>query len=203
MKITIMKKIKYIIVIAFMTLTLNSNSYGQTFTNLSYDMSIPLGKTSDFISKASFRGFTFDIGRYVTDNLALDLRFSWHTFYEETPFDSYYDGTQTVTGKQYRYINSFPISGGVKYFFNSGSQFMPYIGAGLGAYGQYVRTDMGIYTVEKRQWHFGFFPEAGFVYEFSYGTGFMLNARYDNTLAAGGNDGNSYLTFSVGFHFSH
>ena len=103
-----MKKIKYFIVIAFLTLTLSSNSYGQgTFTNITYDMSIPFGNTADFISKTSFRGFSFDIGRYLTDNLAIDLRFSWQTFYEEMPFDSYYDGTQTVTGKQYRYINSY------------------------------------------------------------------------------------------------
>ncbi len=200
-----MKKIKYILVVAVIAFSLNSKVSGQeTYINMTYDMAIPLGNTADFISKTSFRGYTFEFGWYLNDNLAIDLRWGWQTFYEDLPYDSYYEDTRTLTGKQYRYINSMPITAGLKYFFNpNGSgHFVPYIGAGLGTYMQNVRTDMGIYTVETKQWHFGFYPEVGFVYEFTYGTGFMLNARYDYTLDAGGNNGHSYLTIGVGFHFS-
>jgi len=164
-------------------------------------MSLPMGQTKDFTSRTSFRGFSFDLGKYVTDELAVDLRFSWHVFYEDLPTDSYVDGTTTITGKKYNYINSFPMTLGLKYIMNSGSHFSPYGGAGIGAYKIDERTDMGIYTDETRQWHFGAYPEIGFVYEFSYGVGLNVFARYDYAFKAGTTTSHSYLTFGIGFHF--
>ncbi len=198
-----MKKLKYLIIIA--ALAVSFPGFGQGwYTNLSYDMSIPMGNTKDFISKTSFRGMSLNVGRYVTDNLDLNLRFSWHTFYEEMPYDSYTEGSRTVTGKQYRYINSFPMTVGTRYHFNPDSHFSPFVGLGLGAYSQEIRTDMGIYYVENdNQWKFGFYPEIGLNWNFSYGTGIYINARYDNTLSAGDTDSQSYLTFSVGLKFGN
>ena len=197
-----MKKLKYYIAIA--ALAISFNSFGQEwYTNLSYDMSIPLGNTRDFIQKTSFRGFSFSAGRFVTDDLDINLRFSWHTFYEEMPSDSYTEDGLTITGKQFRYINSFPITAGARYHFNSGGEFSPYVGAGIGAYSQNVRTDMGIYYAETKKWRFGFYPEVGLFWNFSYGTGLYVNARYDNSLKAGDVEGQSYLTFSVGFKFGN
>lgn len=195
-----MKKIKYYIAIAAILFSLNS--FGQEYyTNISYDISIPMGNTKDFIQKTSFRGWSFSAGRFVTDNLDINLRFSWHTFYEEMPYDSYTEGARTVTGKQFRYINSFPITVGTRYHFKPGNPISPYIGAGLGTYSQTVRTDMGIYYSETNKWHFGFYPEVGMFWNFSYGTGVYINARYDYSLKAGNVEGNSYLSFSVGFKF--
>ena len=197
-----MKKIKYILAAVAIAFTMNAK--GQEFyTNLTYDMSIPLGNTSDFISKTSFRGATFELGRFISDDVALDLRFSWHVFYEDLPVDTYTVGTESITGKQYRYINSFPITVGANYFFGGGLSFMPYAGVGLGAYKQNVRTDMGVYTLEDKKWHFGFYPEIGFIYEFSYGVGLNVFARYDYTLKSGDADSQSYLSFGIGFHFNN
>ncbi len=198
-----MKKIKYIIVAALIAFSFNNKVSSQetSYINMTYDMSMPFGNTADYISKTSFRGYTFELGWYAAEALTIGLRFSWHTFSEDMPYDTYYDGTISLTGKQYRYINSMPLTTGIKWIMNKNGHFRPFLGAGLGAYMQNIRTDMGVYTAEIKQWHFGFYPEAGFLYEFSYGTGLLLNARYDNTLEAGGNNGHSYLTVSVGFHF--
>ncbi len=166
-----MKKI--IILIAISALLLSVNGFGQfTYTNLTYNMSVPVGTTGDFISKTSFRGFTFNVGRFVTDNLAAEIRFSWNTFYETRDFETYTteDGTASVTGKQFKYINAFPMTGGVRYVLNPNSDFSPYFAGGLGAYKINERTDMGIYYVEDMIWHFGMYPEIGFVYDFSYST---------------------------------
>ena len=106
-----MKKIK--ILIALSALLLSANGFGQfVYTDVTYDMSVPLGNTSDFISKTSFRGMTLRVGRFVTDDLAVDVRFSWNTFYEAKDFETYTsdDGTTSVTGKQFKYINSFPLT---------------------------------------------------------------------------------------------
>ncbi len=197
-----MKKIK-IFIIATVVFFSGISTFGQDgfYTNLGYDITIPMGNTRDFISNTSFRGFTMSFGDFVTDNIAVEFRWSWHVFYQEMPYDEYSDGTRTVSGKQYRYINSFPLAVGGKYFF-TGSGVRPYIGFGLGAYKLRKRTDMGIFYSETRQWQFGLTPEAGILYTFDNGVGIMANARYDVMFKAGDIDNQSNLAFSLGFVFS-
>ncbi len=183
---------------------LSANGFGQfVYTDVTYDMSVPLGNTSDFISKTSFRGMTFRVGRFVTDDLAVDVRFSWNTFYEAKDFETYTsdDGTTSVTGKQFKYINSFPLAAGARYVLNSSSDFSPYFAGGLGAYKINERTDMGIYYNEDKIWHFGFYPEIGFVYDFSYSMGLNVYARYDYALKTQNATSHSYIAFGIGLHF--
>ena len=199
-----MKRIK--ILIAISALLVSINSFGQEFyTNMTYDMSVPVGSTSDFISKTSFRGFTFNLGRYITNEIAIDLRFSWNTFYEARDFETYTigDGTASLTGKQFRYINSFPITAGARYVINPSSTFSPYFAAGLGAYKINERVDMGIYYNEDRIWHFGFYPEIGLFYDFAYNVGLNVYARYDYALKTKDASSYSYIAFGVGFHFKN
>ena len=197
-----MKKIR--ILFALSALLLSVNGFGQfVYTNLTYNMSVPVGNTADFISKTSFRGFTFNVGRFVTDNLAVDLRFSWNTFYEAKDFETYTseDGTASVTGKQFKYINAFPLTAGARYVLNSSSDFSPYFAGGLGAYKINERVDMGIYYNEDKIWHFGLYPEIGFVYDFSYNVGVNVYARYDYALKSQDATSHSFLVFGIGFHF--
>ncbi len=198
----VMKKIKLFIAIS--VLLISSNSFGQFFySDLTYNMSVPVGNTADFISKTSFRGLTFSVGRFITDELAVDVRFTWTTFYEEVDPQTYTtdNGNGAVTGKQFRYINAYPLTTGLKYVLNTSSEFSPYFGAGLGAYSINERTDMGIYYDEINIWHFGFYPEIGFNYNFSYDFGVNLYARYEYALAAKEAGAFSTLVFGVGFHF--
>ena len=197
-----MKKIK--ILIALSALLLSANGFGQfVYTDVTYDMSVPLGNTSDFISKTSFRGMTFRVGRFVTDDLAVDVRFSWNTFYEAKDFETYTseDGTGSVTGKQFKYINSFPLTAGARYVLNSSSDFSPYFAGGLGAYKINERTDMGIFYVEDMIWHFGLYPEIGFIYDFSYSVGLNVYARYDYAFKTQDATAHSYIAFGIGLHF--
>ena len=182
----------------------SANGFGQfVYTNVTYNMSVPVGNTADFISKTSFRGLTINVGRFVTDNLAADLRFSWNTFYEAHDFETYTndDGTGSVTGKQFKYINAFPITGGVRYVMNPNSDFSPYFAGGLGAYKINERTDMGIFYNEDMIWHFGMYPEIGFVYDFSYSAGLNVYARYDYALKTQNATSHSFLVFGIGLHF--
>ena len=196
-----MKKFKILMITVFALVT-GVSAFGQGFyTNLGYDVSFPLGNTKDFVSPVSFRGFTFSGGYFVNNNVAVELRWSWHVFYEEIPFDVYEEGTRAISGKQYRSINAFPVTFGGKYVFGD-SGFRPYLGFGVGPYKTRKRTEMGIYYVEHRNWHFGLTPEAGFIYNFSSGVGIMGNVRYDYMMEAGdvGSQGN--ISLSLGFIFS-
>ena len=197
-----MKKIR--ILLALSAMLLSVHGYGQfVYTDVTYDMSVPLGNTADFTSKTSFRGMTFRVGRFVTDDLAVDVRFSWNTFYEAKDFETYTseDGTGSVTGKQFKYINSFPLTAGARYVLNSSSDFSPYFAGGLGAYKINERTDMGIFYVEDMIWHFGLYPEIGFIYDFSYSVGLNVYARYDYAFKTQDATAHSYIAFGIGLHF--
>ena len=197
-----MKKINIIITVSALLISLNS--YGQFFyTNVTYNMSVPVGNAADFISKTSFRGLTFNLGRFVTDELAMDLRFSWNTFYEARDIETYVsdDGAEAITGTQFRYINTFPLTAGVRYVMNSSSSFSPYFAAGLGAYKLNERTDMGIYYDESKIWHFGFYPEIGLYYDINYNAALNVYARYDYALKTKDASAHSYIAFGIGFHF--
>ncbi len=197
-----MKKIK-ILIISLFALVSGSSAFAQGgfYTNLGYDVSFPMEGTKDFISPTSFRGFTFSGGYFLNDNLALELRWSWHVFYDAIPFDVYESGTRAISGKQYRSINAFPLTFGGKYFFGT-SAMRPYVGFGIGPYKIRKRTEMGIYYVEDRQWHFGLTPEIGFIYNLSTGVGVMANVRYDHMFEAGNIDSQGNISLSIGFIFS-
>ena len=148
---------------------------------------------------------TFRVGRFVTDDLAVDVRFSWNTFYEAKDFETYTteDGTSSVTGKQFKYINTFPLTAGARYVLNSSSTFSPYFAGGLGAYKINERVDMGIYYNEDKIWHFGFYPEIGFIYDLSYKVGLNVYARYDYALKTKDATAHSYVAFGIGLHFGN
>lgn len=197
-----MKKIKILIAVA--ALFVSINGFGQYwYTNVSYDIGIPIGSTKDFISTTSFRGATFNFGYMLNDNLSVDGRFSWSTYYEAMDFETYTseDGMTDVTGKQYRYINNFPVTTGLTYFIRTDGSFTPYISGGLGAYRINERTDMGIYYDETKQWHFGLFPQIGLLYEISYSFSLNLFARYDYAFKTSKAPEYSFLNFGVGLHF--
>ena len=199
-----MKKIK--ILFAISALLISLNGFGQFWhTNVSYDMSIPLGTSADFISKASFRGATFSFGRMITDNLSVDGRCSWSTFYEARDFQTYNsdDGLTSITGKAFRYINAYPITTGLTYFVNTSGNFKPYFSGGLGAYSINERTDMGIYYTETKEWHFGLFPQIGLLYEISYSVSLNVFARYDYAFKTSNATDHSFLVFGIGLQFNN
>lgn len=199
-----MKNIRIVLVVT--ALAFSVSGFGQFwYTNVSYDMAVPLGNSADYISKMSFRGATFNFGRMMTDNVSIDGRFSWSTFYEARDYQTYTsdDGLISLTGNQYRYINNFPITAGATYFLNSDSDLRVYFSGGLGAYKINERTDMGIYYNEVKEWHFGLYPQVGLIYDISYSLGLNLFARYDYAFQTKNAPSHSFLVFGLGLFFEN
>jgi len=97
---------KYIaITILAISLSVAGYSQGSIYT-IDYSMGFGTGDMGKYIGSASFRGFTFEGRGFVTDNVTIGGLFNWSTFYEEQRGATYEEGTLTVTGNQYRYINS-------------------------------------------------------------------------------------------------
>ena len=168
---------------------------------MTYQMGLPVGNTSNYISTFSGRGFGIDYKGFVSPDVAVGGAIGWNVFYEEKDFDTYFfdDGNGAISGRQYRYINSFPILLTADYFFGGYGMPRGFVGAGVGTYRIYQRTDMGIFTVEPREWHFGICPEAGFVVPMGSGAHFLASLKYHYAFQAGDIDATSYLGINVGF----
>ncbi len=146
------------------TLGIATSSFAQSMFSLSYTTSFSTGETNDFIEQVSWRGMSLDGRYFLSDNLSLGGYTNWTTFYERMPDATYTDGTSSISGVQYRYINSFPLLLNAHYYKTAGkADLKVYAGVGVGTYYISQTTEMGLWMVEDNIWHFGFAPEIGFL----------------------------------------
>jgi hypothetical protein len=193
-----MKKIFILIIIS----ALGMSSFSQdNLTALQYSMGFGTGNMHDFISKASFRGFTFDYRNLVQPNLGVGVEFGWNVFYDEIPEGTYEYQNLTISGKQWRYSNHFPMLGSFDYYIHPDDIVTGFVGLGLGTMYSLQNTDMGTYTYEKDAWHFAFRPELGVILKAGPGIGFTVNTKYYYGVKAGDLPSQGYFTINVGFVF--
>lgn len=193
-----MKKIFIITIFSVIAISAFSQS---NFTALQYSMGFATGNMHDYISKASFRGFTVDYRNMVQSNIGVGFDLSWNVFYDELPDDVYESGNLTYSGKQWRYSNHFPILVAADYFFSPSSTVYGFAGLGLGTMYSLQNTDMGTYTFERDAWHFVLSPEIGLVLEAAPGVGFTVNSKYYYGFKAGDLPAQGFVTINVGFVF--
>ena len=150
---------KYIIALSVLFLALNVNAQ-EVIWKLTYDVGIPFSSTKEFADKASWRGLTFDVDRFVGDNLAVGLGFSWSTFVEKEP-DSYYEREAILLhGTQVRYINNIPLTARIAYY--KPVNTMDIFGSlGIGTVWQETRREIGTFAFTGNYWQFALVPEAG------------------------------------------
>lgn len=193
---------KYIYLIAVFTL-ISTGAFAQGMFSISYDIGLPLGGTAEYISQPSFRGFGLEGRGFITDNLSYGGAFSWAVFYEEVgPEEWTREGEDgTVYGKQYRYINSFPLMATMHYYFGEWNSTRLYAGGGIGANIINQRTDVGLYVVKDEKWRFGLAPEVGVLIPINFNSSLNLSAKYQYAVKAGDSDAVSYLSFKIGFAF--
>ena len=193
---------KYIYLIAVFTI-ISTGAFAQGMFSISYDIGLTLGGTSEYISQPSFRGFGLEGRGFITDNLSYGGAFSWAVFYEEVgPEEWTREGEDgTVYGKQYRYINSFPLMATMHYYFGEWNSTRLYAGGGIGANIVNQRTDVGIYVVKDEKWRFGLAPEVGVLIPINFNSSLNLSAKYQYAVKAGDSDAVSYLSFKIGFAF--
>ncbi len=197
-----MKKILAIFAITLVTV---GALKAQTNFNLTYSMGFATGDVVDFISNASFRGANIEFRSMVQPNIGVGLTFGWNVFYEEIARDTYTVGPSSLTGKQFRYSNHFPMLLAADYYLSPGEKFNPFVGLGIGTIYTRRNTDMNLYTVEQEAWNFALAPEAGFQYALTDGAAVLVYLRYNSGFKAGNelDAAQSYLTLNVGFSFAN
>ncbi len=171
------------------------------YTSFQYQIGFGMGDLGDYISKTSFRGAVFDYQKNMTSNISVGLELAWNTFYEDMEYGTYTDGTVSLSGKQFRYSNMFPMLATVEYYFISEGPVKPYFNLGLGTMYTIRTTDMGIWRLEDKVWQFALKPEIGLIYEAGLNTSLKLEAKY-YTGFGGSLETQSFLAISTGLVFT-
>jgi hypothetical protein len=156
-----MKKISVIFILLLLT---GSAALAQdNITTVTYQASFSQGDFSDYIDETSWIGWGLEGRRFTspTSPLTVGFSFAWHVFDQKwTGTTELDDGA--VTGTQRRWVNSLPFLLTADYYLSRKNAIKPFIGLGAGAYYIVQRFDIGVWTSEKSNWHFGIAPEAGF-----------------------------------------
>jgi hypothetical protein len=174
-------------------------------TAFTYSIGFGTGDLSDFISKPSFRGVNLDYRKLVQPNIGVGFSVGWNVFYEEMDKGSYTAGTETLTGKQYRYSNHVPMLASGTYYLKPGETFNPFVGLGIGTMYTRRNTDMNLYTVEQEAWNFLLQPEVGFLYQMNPGASAIVSAKFNQGFKAGQEltEAQSFFTLNIGFAFTN
>ncbi len=154
---------KSIIILALAVFS-GTAAFAQNIWTVNYEVGIPLGEMSNYISKTSWRGFSVNGNTYITDKITLGGTFQWSAFNEKYPRDTYElpDGavTSTVWAKMY----VMPLLVNARYNFKPEGTFRPYVGLGTGAYYIEQETQVGLYVDAPKNWRYGLTPELGLYY---------------------------------------
>lgn len=196
-----MKRIKYFLVVLAVSVLFLSTAYSQEGRfGLSYNTALPLGGTADFIGKYSWRGFGME-GRWeVSPQLFIGFNSSWNVFYD-TESGTFTEDTRTLTGAQYRYLNSVPVMMTLLKSFGSSSSAIPYAGIGVGTIYSEARKEMGLWQVVSKGWQVGLAPEVGVLFPMAFGNDVFLSIRYNYGFKTSEIDAVSTLGINLGLLF--
>jgi outer membrane protein W len=135
----------------------------------------------------------------------MGFSFAWNVFDEKTS-GTFTTDNGAITGTARRWVNSLPFLLTCDFYLNRQNAIKPFIGIGAGAYYIVQRLDVGVWTVEKTNWHFGIAPEVGFQIPLGDIEG-IIAARYNYAFAAGESvtgdaEEYQYLTGIVGLAYT-
>jgi opacity protein-like surface antigen len=176
-------------------------SQDQDIFMIEYPIAFGVGDLGEFIDEPSFRGIGLGYRKVVDEEIAVGLDVGWQTFYEAMDLATYTDGTQSITGKQFRYMNMFTASVQVDKVFSPGSDLRPFVGIGAGTSNARRRVDMGQWSLEKDPWQFMLQPEAGVSLYLTNGNAMMLSANYFWGFKTQQLEAQSFLSLNIGYAF--
>lgn len=188
---------KYIVIIVFFMSGLTLSA--QSLWNVTYDMSISLGDTRDFIDKTSFRGIGIDGRGFINQNVTFGGSFSWNVFYSTQDNVTIVEDNITVTGNHYNYGNYTPIMATSHYYFGEDGGVRPYVGGGVGTIWKEESKYVGsISAIFDNNWQFGFMPEVGIYLPVATSSLIFVNAKYTYGVSTKNLSTTSYINIGVG-----
>ncbi|MND66654.1 hypothetical protein D3C87_758100 [compost metagenome] len=166
------------IIASLMLLGTISLSAQNSVVNVAWSLGFPTGDLSDYISDVSARGFSVGYSRFVKPELAIGFTTGWNVFHSSLPYDTYTQGSSSLSGKQWRTNNAIPILANANYYFAKKDKINSYAGMGIGMVYNRRNTDMYIYTLEEESWNFALQPEIGLEYKIDSKVALTVAGKY-------------------------
>lgn len=190
-----MKKYIAIILFSISGLTLSA----QSLWNVTYDMSVSLGETKDFVDKTSFRGIGIDGRGFINQNVTFGGSWNWNVFYSKEKNVTLTEDNITVHGNHYNYGNYMPIMVTSHYYFGEDGGVRPYVGTGVGTIWKEESKYVGsINALLDNNWQFGFTPEVGIFIPVATSSLLFVRAKYTYGVSTKNLNATSYINFGVG-----
>jgi len=190
------------IFLLFLTVITLQAVYGQKgYSAISYSMGFSTGDFNEYVDQVSYRGVNMEFYWHVKPNLDAGVEVGWNVFYSKEDKKTYTEGTQSISGVQYRYTNAVPIIAGARWR-KTGGKTEPYVGAGLATTSVNRSTDFGLYRIYNNTWQFCVRPEAGLIYKTSTYSGITAGVKYYANFENDDLSAQSYFTVNVGFAFA-
>lgn len=168
---------------------------------VTYQPSIAVGKTGDFVSEPGYIGFGGEWRSFRDEHLAWSLSGSWNNFYETTDELIQIDNV-TISGTQVRYLDFVPILVGIDYhFLSKRSRIRPYVSLASGAYWARQRMEIGsVNLIMKESVHVGVTPGLGITFLTPdldiYG---FVSSDFNYILSREDSIDYTYVTLNIGF----
>ena len=198
---------KLLIIIAVLA---SSTAFAQSaFWSFNYHMSFGTGEQQDYIERGSFRGFGIDGRGFITDNISIGGAFSWEVFDEikrnlpPQEIESDIENVSgTISGVQYRYLNTLPIMVNGHFYLGTDGAVRPYFGLGIGTSYVDERTDIGLVSLQGKKWGFALQPEVGVMIPFGLtGAAANISGKFRYTTETSETVPVSFFTIGVGLGF--
>jgi hypothetical protein len=186
---------KYILTLTLLVAALGMSAQ-EVIWKLTYDVGVPFSSTKEFTDQVSWRGLSLDFDRFVGDNLAIGMGFSWSTFVEKESDSDYQLENILLHGTQVRYINNIPLI--VRLSWYQPLDMLELFGTlGIGTAWQEARREIGTFAFTGTYWQFAMTPEVGMI--FPVGTSYLTaKLRYVMAFETTEAPDLSYLSIGLG-----
>ncbi len=124
------------------------------------DLTIPFGKTADFVSNVGLQGFAVSFRYYLTQQLAVGVGAAFDGLSQKKDGTTAYDEL-VITGTHTKQLSFTPLLAKAFYAFHRGEKLEPYVALGAGAALASRRLVTGYSAFSDSQWHLAAVPEIG------------------------------------------
>lgn len=124
------------------------------------DLSLPVGKTADYVGNVSLQGFSLEFRYYAWENWGIGAGIAFNSVSEKTSEDLLWENL-TFSSVQVRELSFMPITVKAVHAWRDEEKLVPYVAAGVGAARVVQRLASGISTLSDSSWHLALVPEVG------------------------------------------
>jgi hypothetical protein len=194
-----MKKIFFVLLLTGVIATTQVNAQGNLFS-IQYSVGFSTGDLKEFNSSASFRGMSLEYRYMMQPAIGVGFETGYNLFYDRMDYATYTQGTQSLSGIQYRYTHAVPVIAAFDYYLIPDTKYNPFVGLGFGTIYSSRDLDMGMFTMESDVWQFALRPQVGAIIT-TPAADLIIGAKYFSGFKAKDTDGQQYFTINVGLVF--